>query len=92
MANVREATFELFRAQGMTTIFGNPGSTELPMLAGFPEDPAYNMPGIPDAWKELPPTSAALLIELRAEDQDQLGAPERAALEIPAGRALLSAP
>jgi benzoylformate decarboxylase len=41
MASVREATFELFRAHGMTTIFGNPGSTELPMLADFPEDFSY---------------------------------------------------
>jgi benzoylformate decarboxylase len=38
---VREATFELFRAHGMTTIFGNPGSTELPMLANFPDDFSY---------------------------------------------------
>jgi hypothetical protein len=41
MPTVREATFELFRARGMTTIFGNPGSTELPMLADFPEDFTY---------------------------------------------------
>ncbi len=41
MPTVREATFELFRAHGMTTIFGNPGSTELPMLADFPEDFTY---------------------------------------------------
>ncbi|MGH2866451.1 MAG: benzoylformate decarboxylase, partial [Solirubrobacteraceae bacterium] len=41
MATVREATFDLFRAHGMTTIFGNPGSTELPMLADFPEDFTY---------------------------------------------------
>jgi benzoylformate decarboxylase len=41
MASVREATFELFRAHGMTTIFGNPGSTELPMLADFPPDFSY---------------------------------------------------
>src|SRR6201995_3990829 len=41
MATVREATFELFRAHGMTTMFGNPGSTELPMLAEFPEDFSY---------------------------------------------------
>src|SRR6266853_176567 len=41
MPTVREATFELFRAHGMTTIFGNPGSTELPMLADFPEDFRY---------------------------------------------------
>ncbi len=41
MASVREATFDLFRRHGMTTIFGNPGSTELPMLADFPEDFTY---------------------------------------------------
>jgi benzoylformate decarboxylase len=41
VATVREATFDLFRAHGMTTIFGNPGSTELPMLADFPEDFTY---------------------------------------------------
>jgi benzoylformate decarboxylase len=41
MTSVREAAFELFRARGMTTIFGNPGSTELPMLGPFPEDFRY---------------------------------------------------
>ena len=41
MPTVREVTFELLRAHGMTTIFGNPGSTELPMLADFPEDFTY---------------------------------------------------
>jgi benzoylformate decarboxylase len=41
VSTVREATFELFRAHGMTTIFGNPGSTELPMLADFPDDFRY---------------------------------------------------
>ncbi len=38
---VREAAFDLFRAHGMTTVFGNPGSTELPMLADFPADFRY---------------------------------------------------
>src|SRR4051794_11477780 len=38
---VRDAAFDLFRAHGMTTIFGNPGSTELPMLADFPSDFRY---------------------------------------------------
>jgi benzoylformate decarboxylase len=38
MATVREVTFDLLRDLGMTTIFGNPGSTELPFLADFPED------------------------------------------------------
>ena len=41
MPTVREATFDLFRAHGMTTIFGNPGSTELPMLKEFPDDFRY---------------------------------------------------
>jgi len=41
MPTVREATFDLFRAHGMTTIFGNPGSTELPMLRDFPDDFTY---------------------------------------------------
>jgi benzoylformate decarboxylase len=41
MTTVREATLDIFRAHGMTTIFGNPGSTELPMLASLPEDFTY---------------------------------------------------
>src|SRR5262245_27735236 len=41
MPSIREVTFELFREHGMTTIFGNPGSTELPMLAEFPDDFTY---------------------------------------------------
>src|ERR1700716_437417 len=41
MATVRESTLELLRAHGMTTIFGNPGSTELPMLADLPSDFEY---------------------------------------------------
>jgi benzoylformate decarboxylase len=41
MATVREAVFEMWRERGMTTVFGNPGSTELPMLAQFPEDFRY---------------------------------------------------
>src|SRR5207248_9091048 len=41
MPTVREATYDLLRERGMTTMFGNPGSTELPMLAEFPEDFTY---------------------------------------------------
>jgi benzoylformate decarboxylase len=41
MATVREATFELLRRLKMTTVFGNPGSTELPFLKDFPEDFRY---------------------------------------------------
>src|SRR6202161_2363516 len=38
---VREATFSLLRAFGLTTVFGNPGSTELPMFRDFPGDFRY---------------------------------------------------
>ena len=38
MATVKNATYDLLRKHGITTIFGNPGSTELPMLADFPDD------------------------------------------------------
>jgi benzoylformate decarboxylase len=35
---VRTATFEVFRRLGLTTIFANPGSTEVPFLTGLPDD------------------------------------------------------
>lgn len=38
---VREATFDLLRQLGMTTVFGNPGSTELPFLDRWPSDFRY---------------------------------------------------
>lgn len=41
MTTVRETTHELLRAWGLTTIFGNPGSNELPFLDGFPADFRY---------------------------------------------------
>jgi benzoylformate decarboxylase len=41
MTTVREAVFELLRKRSMTTMFGNPGSTELPMLTEFPADFRY---------------------------------------------------
>ena len=38
---VREATWALMRAHGMTTVFGNPGSTELGFFLGWPQDFRY---------------------------------------------------
>src|SRR5271165_5035741 len=38
---VREAVLDMFRAFGTTTIFGNPGSTEVPMFRDFHEDFRY---------------------------------------------------
>ena len=38
---VKDATFGLLRAFGITKVFGNPGSTELPFLADWPGDIDY---------------------------------------------------
>jgi benzoylformate decarboxylase len=38
LRTVRDATYDVLRARGLTTIFGNPGSTEVPFLVHFPED------------------------------------------------------
>ncbi len=35
---VRDGVFDVMRRFGMTTIFGNPGSTEIPFLVGLPAD------------------------------------------------------
>src|ERR1700678_3616977 len=35
------ATYDLLRALGLTTVFGNPGSTEQPFLKNFPSDFEY---------------------------------------------------
>ncbi|MGH3193502.1 MAG: thiamine pyrophosphate-dependent enzyme [Streptosporangiaceae bacterium] len=38
MTTVRDAFFDVLRRYGMTTMFSNPGSTEIPLLARFPDD------------------------------------------------------
>jgi benzoylformate decarboxylase len=38
---VRDVTHDVMRALGLTTTFGNPGSTELPFLTGWPADFRY---------------------------------------------------
>ncbi len=53
---------------------------------------AWNMPGTPQRWKELPAESAALLVEFRADESAGLDAPEQAALEILASCELLDPP
>ena len=39
--NVRDAFYQVLRSHGITTIFGNPGSNELPLLRDFPDDFRY---------------------------------------------------
>jgi benzoylformate decarboxylase len=41
LMNVRDAFYDILRTHGITTIFGNPGSNELPLLQDFPDDFRY---------------------------------------------------
>ncbi|WP_109477519.1 benzoylformate decarboxylase [Paraburkholderia sp. C35] len=41
MTTVHKACYDILRAQGLTTFFGNPGSNELPFLSEFPSDFRY---------------------------------------------------
>jgi len=50
---------------------------------------AWNMPGTPERWKELPPTSAALLVEFRGDSAEELEEAERRGLEALPASALL---
>ncbi|KAF4406356.1 thiamine pyrophosphate-dependent enzyme [Streptomyces lycii] len=38
MRTVRDAAFDMLRRHGMTTVFANPGSTEVSLLADLPDD------------------------------------------------------
>ena len=38
---VHEVTYDLLRELGLTTVFGNPGSTEQTFLKNFPDDFTY---------------------------------------------------
>jgi benzoylformate decarboxylase len=37
-STVRDATYDVLRELGLTTVFSNPGSTEVAFLSGFPDD------------------------------------------------------
>ncbi|GHH88725.1 benzoylformate decarboxylase [Streptomyces sulfonofaciens] len=41
LSTVHDVTFDLLRSLGLTTVFGNPGSTEQPFLRDFPSDFTY---------------------------------------------------
>ncbi len=50
---------------------------------------AWNLPGTPEYWRELPPESAALIVELGGEDGRELDRGEGAVNEILAGHELI---
>jgi Thiamine pyrophosphate enzyme, N-terminal TPP binding domain len=41
MTSVHDVTYDLLRRHGVTKVFGNPGSNELPFLKDFPADFRY---------------------------------------------------
>ncbi len=45
-STVRSVTYDLLRKLQLTTVFGNPGSTEEPFLAEFPDDFSYVGPAL----------------------------------------------
>jgi D-lactate dehydrogenase len=82
----RHTTLGLFGFEDLDAAAGAVGelvdagatATEL-MVAPTLIAAAWNMPGAPAVWKELPPASAALLVEFRAETPEELGPLEDAA-------------
>ncbi|TVT36723.1 benzoylformate decarboxylase [Amycolatopsis rhizosphaerae] len=71
MPTVRRIAHEFLARQGMTTIFGNPGSNELPFLAGLPSSFRYVLGlhegvvvGMADGYAQA--TGRAVLVNLHA--------------------------
>jgi benzoylformate decarboxylase len=71
VATVREVTHELMAARGLTTIFGNPGSNELPFLKDLPKKMTYVLGlhegvvvGMADGYAQA--TGAPVLVNLHA--------------------------
>ncbi|WP_182346802.1 benzoylformate decarboxylase [Tomitella gaofuii] len=68
---IRDVAYEILRENGMTTVFGNPGSNELPFLAGMPEGFRYVLGlhegavvGMADGYSQV--TGRPVLVNLHA--------------------------
>src|SRR5258708_11501439 len=71
MTSVHDLTYDLLRRHGVTTVFGNPGSNELPFLKDFPSDFRYFLGlhegvavGMADGYAQ--PTGKPVLINLHS--------------------------
>jgi benzoylformate decarboxylase len=80
MATVREAVYQLLRQHGLTTIFGNPGSNELPFLADFPSDFRYFLAlhegvaiGMADGYAQATGTPALVNLHAAAGTGNAMG-------------------
>jgi benzoylformate decarboxylase len=77
---VHEVTLDLLRSHRMTTIFGNPGSTELPMLSNLPADFRYVLGlqeavvvGMADGYAQATGTAAFVSVHSAAGLGNALG-------------------
>ena len=68
---VSEVVFDFLRRQGLTRVFGNPGSTEIPMFVNLPDDFTYvlglqeaSVVGIADGYAQI--TGQAQLVNLHS--------------------------
>lgn len=57
MKTVHSASYEILRRHGLTTVFGNPGSNELPFLKDFPRISATSSACTRARWSAWPMAS-----------------------------------
>ena len=81
MVTVRSAVHELLRAWGVSRIFGNPGSNELPFLKELPADIEYTLGlhegvvvGMADGWAQATGRTAFVNLHAAAGTGNALGA------------------
>jgi benzoylformate decarboxylase len=79
--SVRDSVYELLRKQGITTVFGNPGSNELPFLSAFPADFRYVLAlhegvavGIADGFAQASGRAALVNLHAAAGTGNAMGA------------------
>ncbi|MBW9207603.1 thiamine pyrophosphate-binding protein [Mumia sp. zg.B17] len=80
-ADVRTATFDVLRRHAMTTIFSNPGSTEVPFLVDLPDDLRFvlalhegSVVGIASGWAIATREPALVLLHTTAGLGNSVGA------------------
>ncbi|WP_249674403.1 benzoylformate decarboxylase [Pseudomonas abieticivorans] len=81
MTTVHTTTYDLLRQQGITTVFGNPGSNELPFLKDFPADFTYILAlhegvvvGIADGYAQASGTPGFVNLHSAAGTGNAMGA------------------
>jgi benzoylformate decarboxylase len=81
MRTVRDATYDVMRRQGMTTIFSNPGSTEVAFLVDLPDDLQFvlalhegSVVGIASGWAIARRDPAFVLLHTTAGLGNAVGA------------------